>query len=64
MFLAVELNEDKTVNDTGSIEATPEEAWEKVKSVFHAPSTVIVYCKPVSAIKTKTSLTPLPDLDL
>lgn len=39
MYIAIEYNEDGTINDNGSIEPTMKEALEVVKHVFYIPDT-------------------------
>lgn len=61
-YIAVELNDDGSINDEGCVQDTPEEAWERVKDSFHACDVVICEVRPMFKVeipKPKVKLVPI-----
>ena len=46
-YIAVELDDDGSINDEGCLRDTPEKAWECVKNTFFDLDTVICEVRPM-----------------
>lgn len=57
MYIAIEYNDDGSINDEGSIQDTPEKAWEIVSDIFYAPDTKIYKLSPYATVKNQRPYT-------
>ena len=51
LYLAIELDDDGNVNDSGRPALTPQAAWSMVENVFNPDSTVIAVVIPTFSVK-------------
>ena len=62
MYIAIELDDDGSINDEGFLRDTPKKAWDCVEDTFSAPDTIICEVRPVFKVvvpKARVKIVPI-----